>query len=274
MRRLAAIAAFALFLAVPLWAQRGGGGHFGGGGGHASFGGGHFSGGFSGGHSFAGSRSFGGSVGARSFSGTRSRGFSGGFGRGFSHNGFSHYGFGRNRGVRIRSYPYGNCYGYNCGYGYGYGYPWWGYGDYDPWMWGDDDSSYDDSYQQDLANANDMNEQSLEQQQMFRQEEADGDQDAYAPRQYATRPAPQSGQSGAIQSDIQGASFVPATVLVFRDQHREEIQNYAIIGQTLWNFAPGRTQKISLADLDLPATTKANDDRGVTFRLPIASEAQ
>lgn len=260
MRRLAAIAAFALLLAVPLWAQRGGG-H--GGGGHGGgFGGGHAS--FGGGHSFGGSRSFGG-AGVRSFSGARSSaGFYGGYGHTFSHGGFAHN---RNRGigVRIRSYPYGNCYGgYGCGYGYGYGYPW-GYGYDDPWWWGDD-SSYDNSYQQDLANAEDMNEQSLEQQQMFRQEEADGDQDVYAP----TRAA----QSNSDSAAPAGAAIIPPTVLVFRDQHKEEIQNYAIIGQTLWNFAPGRTQKISLTDLDLAATTKANDDRGVTFRLPIASEAQ
>ena len=55
MRRLMAITAFALFLAVPVWAQRGGGGHGGFGGGHAGGFGGHAGGfgghaGFSGGH--------------------------------------------------------------------------------------------------------------------------------------------------------------------------------------------------------------------------------
>jgi hypothetical protein len=63
-------------------------------------------------------------------------------------------------------------------------------------------------------------------------------------------------------------------VLVFRDQHKQEVHNYAIIGQTLWNFAPQRTEKIPLSDLDLPATTKANDDRGLTFRVPGTGEAQ
>ena len=62
--------------------------------------------------------------------------------------------------------------------------------------------------------------------------------------------------------------IMPATVLVFRDQHQKEIQNYAIVGQTLWNFAPQHTEKIPLSELDLAATTKANDDRGVTFRVP------
>ena len=66
----------------------------------------------------------------------------------------------------------------------------------------------------------------------------------------------------------------PATVLVFRDQHKQEVQNYAIVGQTLWNFAPQHTQKIPLSELDLPATTKANDERGVDFRVPGANEGQ
>ena len=66
----------------------------------------------------------------------------------------------------------------------------------------------------------------------------------------------------------------PATVIVFRDQHKEEIQNYAIIGQTLWDFAPQHTQKIPLSDLDIPATTKANEDRGVNFNIPGSNEGQ
>jgi hypothetical protein len=62
-------------------------------------------------------------------------------------------------------------------------------------------------------------------------------------------------------------------VLIFRDQHQQEVRNYAIVGQTLWSFGP-RTQKIPLADLDLAATTKINDDRGLTFRVPSANETQ
>ncbi len=110
-----------------------------------------------------------------------------------------------------------------------------------------------------------MNRENLEEQQMLRQEEADGDQDAYAqPTPARPRmPEPEAG-AGAIQ---------PSTVLIFRDQHKQEVENYAIIGRTLWNFAPQHTQKISLTDLDLAATVKANDDRGVTFRVPIASES-
>ena len=74
--------------------------------------------------------------------------------------------------------------------------------------------------------------------------------------------------------DVQGAAILPPTVLVFRDQHKQEFNNYAIVGQTLWSFAPGQTQKIPLADLDLSSTVKANGDRGMTFRVPASPEGQ
>src|ERR1019366_191969 len=48
----------------------------------------------------------------------------------------------------------------------------------------------------------------------------------------------------------------PSTVLVFKDGHHSDVLNYAIVGDTLFDFAAGRTRKILLADLDLPATLK------------------
>jgi hypothetical protein len=278
MRRLIFITAFALLLAVPLWAQRGGGhvgGHGGfGGGGHGGFTGGH--GGFGGSH---GGLS-GGHVGGGHFSGGMHGGFSRGFHRpprsGFSRvpylhngsrNGFRNGFHGRHRGDRDR-FRFGlrnsNCFGFACR---GWGSPWWGWG-YDPWLWNwwDDKSSYNDDYNENLAIANEMNQQSLEQQRMLHQEEADGDQDAYSRPSSASK----SNSSATDPPD----PILPATILVFRDQHQQEIRNYAIVGQTLWNFAPQHTQKILLADLDLAATEKANDDRGVTFRVPSSGEAQ
>jgi hypothetical protein len=59
-----------------------------------------------------------------------------------------------------------------------------------------------------------------------------------------------------------------STLLVFRDKHMEEIQNYAVVGQTLWTFSEQRAKRISLHDLDVPATTKVNDARGVEFVPP------
>jgi len=58
------------------------------------------------------------------------------------------------------------------------------------------------------------------------------------------------------------------TVLVFRDGHKQEIRNYAIVGQMLWDFGAKGTHKIPLSDLDLETTRKLNDERGVDFVLP------
>ena len=60
----------------------------------------------------------------------------------------------------------------------------------------------------------------------------------------------------------------PNTVLIFKDGHQREIENYAIVGSTLYDLSDGRSKKIQLSELDLPATVKQNDDRGVEFQLP------
>ena len=263
------LAAFALFLAVPLWAQHGGGGH-GGGGGHAGGGfGGHA--GFSGGAHISGGMHSGAihsspihSNAVHSSPGV-SRGFAHGptfAQRGFSQRGRSSGPFLHNdfRGPRIRTYGFrNNCFGYPCRGAYYY--PYYG-GFYDPNWWWDSGSSYDQDYQDNLAQADQMNQQSLAEQageqQMLRQEQADGDQDIYA---RSTAPPREESLPQ------------PPTLLVFRDQHKQEIRNYAIVGQTLWSFG-ARTEKIPLADLDLAATVKANDDRGLTFHVPAPGEAQ
>jgi len=58
------------------------------------------------------------------------------------------------------------------------------------------------------------------------------------------------------------------TLLVFRDGRRAEIQNYAIVGQTLWVFTAQSSRRIALAELDPAATRQSNEDRGVDFSLP------
>lgn len=60
----------------------------------------------------------------------------------------------------------------------------------------------------------------------------------------------------------------PETILVFKDGHRQEIGNYAIVGSYLFDLTPGHRMKIALADLDLAATQKANEDEGIDFALP------
>jgi hypothetical protein len=60
----------------------------------------------------------------------------------------------------------------------------------------------------------------------------------------------------------------PTTVLVFRDGHRSEVRNYAIAGKTLWVFSERQAKKILISELDIPATEKANTERGVEFSIP------
>ncbi len=60
----------------------------------------------------------------------------------------------------------------------------------------------------------------------------------------------------------------PQTILVFKDGHQLEVQNYAVIGDSLYDLTPGRHHKVPLAELDLTSTAKQNDDRGIDFRLP------
>ena len=66
---------------------------------------------------------------------------------------------------------------------------------------------------------------------------------------------------------------VPPAVLVFRDGHQEEVKSYTIIGTTLYAKADywvngSWTRKIEIANLDVPATLKLNEEHGSQFRLP------
>lgn len=237
-----AVAAFALVLAVPAaWSQRGG--MRGGGGGH-SVGMAHGSG-FS-------SRSVG-MTGMRAGSpGTYHSGFHGCYYCGHSH---PHY-----------SYPY---YSY---YHYGYRYPYYGYGYgyYWPWYW--DTSSYDNSDSSDQSEASRQIDDLNQQVQQLR-DQLDASQYAqarYRPAAPPPRP-PEPGTRPARQPEPKDKSVAPAdlaTVLVFRDQRIQEVKNYAIVGKTLVVIAEERQRKIPLSDLDLDATTKLNEERGVDFQLP------
>ena len=65
----------------------------------------------------------------------------------------------------------------------------------------------------------------------------------------------------------------PPAVLVYRDGHSEELTSYSIIGPVIYTKADywssgNWTRKIQIADLDLPATLKQNQERGVKFELP------
>lgn len=78
---------------------------------------------------------------------------------------------------------------------------------------------------------------------------------------------PAEGDAGATRAP-EPMVAQPTTVLVFKDGHRGQVVNYAIVGDTLFDFSGDRTHKILLSDLDVTATQKANDAVGVEFKLP------
>jgi hypothetical protein len=218
MQRWLSIAALSFILvALPVWAQRSGGG-----GGHSS-GGAHFA-----------------SHGGSAIHSSSSSAFHGGS-------------FGRGSGIHIRTgNPYNNHRGFYGRRGY---YPYYGYYPYGYYGWYDDPLAYDNQ----------------------------GDQDSYADSSY---PAPYPEDSGLqrdvqalngkidrLQADVEARNrpapdSEPETALVFRDQHVEEVRNYAISGGAIWVLNQQAAKKIPLVNLDIPATVKMNGDRGVDFQVP------
>ncbi len=84
------------------------------------------------------------------------------------------------------------------------------------------------------------------------------------------RSAPSVGNSAS-----QPLRELPPAVLVFRDGRKEEVSSYTIVGGTMYTKADywisgSWTKEIRIADLDLPATLRLNQERGVQFALPAA----
>lgn len=62
---------------------------------------------------------------------------------------------------------------------------------------------------------------------------------------------------------------LPMTTLVYRDGHKSELRNYAIVGSNLIDLTKSSLlKKIPLASLDLDATRRENEENGVDFHLP------
>jgi hypothetical protein len=139
------------------------------------------------------------------------------------------------------------------GYGGYYGYPY----DNSPWDYGD--SSYSNSYQS--YPAADTSSLYMQSTQITQNEISRLSDEVERLREDRE---PRAAPTSAARSEPESQT----TELVFRDKRTEEVQNYAIVGQTFWLFSEQRARKIPLVDLDLPATKKANDERGVEFQLP------
>jgi hypothetical protein len=81
---------------------------------------------------------------------------------------------------------------------------------------------------------------------------------------------------GREQKNAAQPRELPPTVLVFHDGRREEVSEYTIMSRTIYLKADywttgSWTRKIQIADLDVPATLKLNQERGLKFVLPASS---
>lgn len=88
------------------------------------------------------------------------------------------------------------------------------------------------------------------------------------PRAHVPRPDPAPDDAADAAPDPPSPAAEPTTILVFKDGHKLDVGNYAIVGSNLFDLTPGHRMKVALADLDLAATQKTNDDQGLDFKLP------
>jgi hypothetical protein len=242
MRRLVLTAAVLSFALVPLtlWAQRGGGMHGGGFAGHAGFSShaGMRPGGFAGGmHA--------GTPGTK-WGAHAPQGFhSSGMWHGTVHHGHS----GPNLIIGFRSrfrYPYGYA------YPFGYYSPFWG-----DWYNSSYNRSNDDNYVMQRQTQQQF-DQLYQQIQDLRDER---DERQYSQAQAPPVPVPPVRAEAKNEADL-------SVVLVFLDKRIQEVKNYAIANEKVVVFDDHHIKKIPLADIDLAATMKLNDERGVDFQVP------
>jgi hypothetical protein len=204
----------------------------------------------------------------------------GGFGRRFSgsfnqqrqfrgHDGFRRDGF-RNDGFRHDRFRNGVG-----GLGFG-GYPIY----YNPYGYYDNNQTMDDSQPQPAANnyeqPADDEGPGLTVFERRRDYQLIGDSPEYQ-RQQQGQNAREESNPGANEPGLKASTPPPApeevisTILVFRDGRHREIRNYALMGSSIYDLSvkPGQGQmKILIADLDIPATIAANDQRGIEFKVP------
>jgi hypothetical protein len=141
-------------------------------------------------------------------------------------------------------YPYNSLYSW-----YGYGYSSWDY----------DDAEYDARFgnnNYEYQTTSEINRLSNEVAQL--REEQDY---AQAPARPAPAPVPQPSVQVKAQEDL-------PVVVVFLDKHIREVKNYAVANEMLVVLDGNKRTKFPLADIDLAATMKLNDERGVDFQIP------
>ncbi|HEX5433478.1 MAG TPA: hypothetical protein VFY05_04520 [Candidatus Angelobacter sp.] len=96
--------------------------------------------------------------------------------------------------------------------------------------------------------------------------------DHYLDSREQSKPSPSAGgheaaPAPAVQPEAKEDNS-PATVFILKDGQKIETKNFAIMGQTLYDFSSSTLKKVQLADIDKAATVEANDERGTSVKLP------
>jgi hypothetical protein len=85
--------------------------------------------------------------------------------------------------------------------------------------------------------------------------------------QLAQRPAPDSTSAPGTQQASPSPSSPPLTV-VLKSGQTLQVQNYAVMGNVLWDLSSQPTRKIPFSNIDVPASTKATEASGAEFPNP------
>jgi hypothetical protein len=179
----------------------------------------------------------------------------------------------------VPGYPSGYSYHYHYGpyfngYNYGRGYRGGGWAYVVPYYYPADDSAYGYDYVgagPDLYSGPPVGPNDPTLHMIVEQPPVDGygygppvEAQGYSAPQPAAVPPAVNPAAANVNNDVKPGEPI---VLVFRNGQQQEVTNYAIMGDTLYVFDKGK-KKIALADVDIPATMKANDDRGLEFKVP------
>ncbi len=71
-------------------------------------------------------------------------------------------------------------------------------------------------------------------------------------------------QQYAMQQEPPPPPQIPVT-LVLRDGQQLQVQNYAVMDQTFWDFTRQPVRKIPLSSIDVAASAKATEAKGGEF---------
>jgi len=155
--------------------------------------------------------------------------------------------------------PFHHGHGFRRGFNrYGYGlYPYYGW--YSPfWDW--ENSSYDSRNDNAYAAAQYQTNAELDR---LRDEVEELQEQRAGALAEPSIPRP----TAQPRTELKNEQDLPV-ILVFLDKHIQEVRNYAVANEMVVAFDGTRTRKYPLMDIDLAATMKLNDERGVNFNVP------